>query len=324
MEPRVTKFANIPAIQNDGFVWIDLQKPRRDDFEIVANEFGLHELNIEDSLSKIQLPKIDRYQDHIFMILHFPTPEGERDIPHPSQLSFFAAPHYLVTVHQGELKPLSDLFQRCESDKPQRDELMGRSSGYLIHTIVDALIDDMLHLTRKIIDKLEGTEGLVFDERLSATKQIALIRREITSLRRVLLPMKRTLGDFISRDMQRVSEEDLTSYFGDVMDHLDKVIDIVDEAKETIEIYKDTDFKLSAEKSNKILAILTIVFTYTIPSTVLGSFFGLNIPIPGSLSDPWTFLGTYTTMVVVLIGSAIPAIFMHIYFRRRGWYEQSY
>ena len=324
MEPNLTKFENIPAIQNNGFVWIDLQKPGRNDFELVAKEFGFHELNIEDSLSKNQIPKIDRYQDHIFMILHFPTLEDDSDIPHRSQLSFFAGAHYLVTVHQGQLKPLEELFQICKTDKQQRNELMGKSSGFLIHTIVDKMVDDMLHLMRKIMGNLEGIEELVFDERTSTAKQISLVRREITSLRRVIMPMKRTLGDFISRDMHRFSEEDLTAYFGDAVDHLDKVIETMDEAKETVEIYKDTDFKFSLEKSNKILVILTIVFTYTIPATILGAFFGLNVKTPGTVSEPWTFLGTYTTLIVILIGSAIPAVLMHIYFRNHGWFERSY
>ena len=75
--------------------------------------------------------------------------------------------------------------------------------------------------------------------------------------------MKRTLLDFISRDMARLSEEDLNLYYADIKDHLEKVLESLNEAKETIEIYKDTDYIFSTEKSNKRLGILTIVFTYT-------------------------------------------------------------
>ena len=80
--------------------------------------------------------------------------------------------------------------------------------------------------------------------------------------------MKRIVLDF-SKDIQKFSEEDLTLYFDDVKDHIDKVIEVLEESKETIEIFKDTDFMLSTEKSNKILAVLTILFTLSIPATVV-------------------------------------------------------
>ena len=83
--------------------------------------------------------------------------------------------------------------------------------------------------------------------------------------------MKRTVLDF-SKDIQKFSEEDLTLYFDNVKDHVDKVIEVLDESKETIEIFKDTDFMLSTEKSNKILAVLTILFTLSIPVTVVASY----------------------------------------------------
>jgi magnesium transporter len=318
------KKEQLPAVHNDGFVWINLQKPTRSDLELIAKKFGFHELNIEDSLSKNQLPKIDRYPDHIFMVLHFPTLDEESDIPRPSQVAFFAGNRYLVTIHQGTLKPLDEMFELCKNDEFQRKRIMYESSGYLIHSIIDAMVDDLFHIMRKVIGNLDDIEDLVFGDRISAAKQISHVRREITSLRRVVLPMKRTLLDFISRDMQRLSEEDLRSYFEDMIDHLDKVIETLEGAKETIEIFKDTDYMLSTEKSNKILGILTIIFTLTIPASILGTFYGMNIRMPGTTSEPWTFLGTYTTLILVLLVSIIPAIAMHLYFRKQGWVGSSY
>jgi len=322
---------HMPAVLNNGFVWIDVRKPSRHDINEIAKEFHFHELNIEDSLSKNQLPKIDRYANYLFMVLHFPILQKEKeakiqesDIPRPSQLSFFAGNHYLVTVHQDELKPLTEMIELCKSDEKQRNEIMGKSSGYLIHSIIDALADDLLHTVRKVIGNLDDIEDLVFDEKISAAKQISLVRREITALRRVIMPMKRTLLEFISRDMARLSEEDLTLYFADVRERLDKVLESLDEAKETIEIYKDTDYMLSTEKSNKILGVLTIIFTLTIPATVLGTFYGMNVKMPGSISEPWTFLGSYTTIIVILLASLLSAIFMQLYFRKQGWIGHSY
>ena len=103
-------------------------------------------------------------------------------------------------------------------------------------------------------------------------------------------------------------------------DHIDKVIEALDESKESIEIFKDTDFMLSTEKSNKILAILTILFTLSIPATVIGAYYGMNINLPGGIeTGSATFLGEYTSFIIIVIVAVIPAVVMIYWFTREGW-----
>ena len=261
----------LESITNKSLTWVDIQKPTREKMSILEQLYPFHELNIEDCLSKIQIPKVDRYEDHIFVILHFPTIDKEKSIPRTTQLAIFAGFDYLVTVQQGELKPLTEMFQICKVNERQRDSFMGTSSGYLLHSIIDLLVDDLLHILMKLEGNLDDIEDVVFDEKVAVAKEISLLRREITTLRRVVVPLKRIILD-LSKDIQKFSEEDLTLYFDDVKDHIDKVIEVLEESKETIEIFKDTDFMLSTEKSNKILAVLTILFTLSIPATVVASY----------------------------------------------------
>src|SRR5919112_677097 len=231
-------------INNNGNLWIDIEKPTRKKIEILGQKFPFNELNLEDCLSKIQITKIDRYKDHIFIILH---------------------------------------------------------------------------LLMKVVGNLDDIEDAVFDDKVAVAKEISLLRREITTLRRVVIPLKRIVLE-MTKDIQKFSEEDLTLYFDDVKDHIDKVLEALEESKETIEIYKDTDFMLSTEKTNKILAVLTILFTLSIPSAVIGSFYGMNINLPGGLeTGAWNFFGIYTTLIVILIISTFSALLMIWYFRRLGW-----
>ena len=117
---------SMKSIQNNGFRWIDVSRPARDDMKELSLQFAFHELNLGDFLSKIQIPKIDRYESHLFIILHFPTMAAqELPIPRPSQLAVFMGSGYLVTVHQGDLKPVVDMFQLCTQDSKAREELMG-------------------------------------------------------------------------------------------------------------------------------------------------------------------------------------------------------
>jgi magnesium transporter len=198
---------------------------------------------------------------------------------------------------------------------------MGKSTGFLLHEIIDVLVDDLLHTLRKIVGNLDDIEDSVFDVKKSAAKKISLLRREVTTLQRIVNPLKRIVLE-TAENVKRISktEEDLTLYFDDVIDHVDKVIETLGESRETMEIYKDTDFMLSTEKSNKILAILTIVLTLAIPATIIGTFYGMNVYLPGGIeTGEAAGITDYTPFIVILIASGIPALIMFLYFKRLGW-----
>ena len=309
----------LESITNQNLLWINLEKPTREKLDIIAKKFPIHELNIEDCLSKNQLPKIDRYDDHIFVILQFPTTiHKERTSPSFSQLSLFIGKDYLISINQGNLKPLTDLFRLCKSaSEKNRHNLMGGSPGYLLHSILDALVDNLLHILMKIIGNLDDIEDEVFDDKVANAKEISILRREITTLRRIVLPLKRIMLEITSRDVKRFSSdmegEDLIDYFDDINDHISKVLEALDESKETIEIYKDTDNMLSSEKTNKILSFLTILFTLSIPITIAGTFYGMNIVIPGSVNFGNGFWD-YVPLVITVTLSAGTAGVMIYYF----------
>lgn len=313
----------LEEIHNDNLLWVNIEKPTREKMDAIAHGFALHELNIEDCLSKNQLPKIDRYDDHIFIILQFPTTQKEITSPRFSQLSLFVGKNFLISIHQGDLKPLVELFQSCKyKDHKIRENIMGNSTGYLLHSILDSLVDDLLHILMKIIGNIDDIEDAVFDDKVAVVKEITILRREITTLRRVMLPLKRIMLEITSRDVKKFSsdaeEDDLISYFDDVNDHISKVLEALEESKETIEIYKDTDFMLSTEKTNKILSFLTILFTLSIPVTVIGTFFGMNIPIPGTVNSAnQTF--AYIPMVEILLVSIVSIIVMVWLFKKLSW-----
>ncbi|MDH3736553.1 MAG: magnesium transporter CorA family protein [Nitrosopumilus sp.] len=311
------------TIQGGRFVWIDLQNPDRNDIEKLAEKYNFNALNIEDCMTKFELPKLDSYDDHFFVILHFPPLSQKVGISKNSQLSIFLGKDFLVTVHQGDLEPLVELVEICKtgSDQQRKNRLLEKSSGLLLHEIIDVLVDDLLHTSRKIIANLDEIEDRVFDETKPVARSIALLRREINRLRRIANPLKKFVLE-ITNNIKKFSEredEQLVLYFDDVIDHIDKVIETLEESRETMEIYKDTDYVLSTEKTNKVLAVLTIIFTLAIPSTVIGTFYGMNVNLPGGLEDNSMILGPFTTFIIVILASAIPAILMFVYFKKLGW-----
>ena len=312
----------IETIQGEKFVWIDLQNPDRNDVEKLAQKYNFNALNIEDCMTKFELPKLDSYDDHFFVILQFPPLAQKIGISKNSQLSIFVGKDFLVTVHQGDLNPLVELVDICKnnSDQVRKERLLGKSAGLLLHEILDVLVDDLLHTSRKIIANLDDLEDRVFDETKPVARSIALLRREINRLRRIANPLKKFVLE-IAKNVKRFSgsDDELTLFYDDVIDHIDKVIETLEESRETMEIYKDVDFVLSTEKTNKVLGVLTIIFTLAIPATVIGTFYGMNVDLPGGIGNDLMVLGPFTTFIIVIIASAIPAIMMFAYFKKLGW-----
>ncbi|MEK0327686.1 MAG: magnesium transporter CorA family protein [Nitrosopumilus sp.] len=311
------------TIKGDDYSWIDLVNPTRSDVEVLAKKYNFNALNIEDCLAKFELAKLDSYDDHVFIILHFPPLVSRRVILKVSQLAIFIGDDFLVTIHQGDLKPLVDMVNVCKEnlDVERKKRLMGKSTAYLLHEIIDVVVDDLLHTSRRIDGELVDIEDSVFDENKSAARKISLLRREIATLKRLVNPLKRIVLE-TAKSIQRFSKtaEELTLYFDDVIDHIDKVLETLEESREIMEIYKDTDFMLSSEKSNQILAILTIIFTLAIPATVVGTFYGMNINLPGGIeTGNLEIFGSYSTLIIIFLASTIPALVMLVYFRKLGW-----
>lgn len=312
----------IEEFQGAEFKWIDMQNPDRKDVEEIAKIYNFNNLNIEDCLTKFELPKFDSYDDHFFVILHFPPLASKKNIPKYSQLSIFMGKEFLVTIHQGDLKPITDIADHCKnsSEIEIKKRLLGRSAAFLLHEIIDKLVDDLLHTSRRIIANLDDLEEGVFDEEKSFAKSISLLRREINILRRIVNPLKKFVLE-IAKNVKRFNEseeEDLTLYFDDVIDHIDKVIETLEESRETIEIYKDTDFMLSTEKTNRVLALLTIIFTLAIPATVIGGIYGMNVNLPGGVNDG-DRIEDYSSFIILILGSLVPAGLMFGYFKKIGW-----
>ena len=160
----------------------------------------------------------------------------------------------------------------------------------------------------------------MFDDRVEVVKGISILRREITLLRRIIFPLKRIAYE-ITNDIQKFSEEDLTKYFNDVEDHINKALEVLESSKETIEIYKDTDFMLSSERTNRILAILTIWFTLSIPPVIIGYFLWDEYSICQAVlsRDLEHFSENTRHCDLVLIISALSVLIMYLYFLKVGW-----
>jgi magnesium transporter len=314
----------INRIEFGSFVWINIDSPSAAVLNDLAKLYPFHPLDMEDCLSKTQLPKIDEYSNYLFIILHFPRFKKDMKYSVPQQVSIFLGRDFLVTVHTGEIKPINRLFQSCAThgdDSNGRcvlNESLCSSPLLLLYRLVHACTENLMLMLGKVMFNIEQIEEKVFDEKMDAVREVAELRHDIANLRRIVFPLNRVVHE-LEKKVQGFTEKDITVYFSDLSDYIDKTWAILEECKETIEIYKDSDFIISSDRTNKILTLLTIMFTFSLPFTVMGTLYGMNVHLPGGLERPWTFLGTYTTFFIILTASSVPVILMYLLFKRLRW-----
>ena len=302
---------NLQSLTWGELTWINIERPTEKETEYLAQNYPFHPLDLDDCLSRIQRPKIDKYKGYLFLVFHFPVFHKEARVTRASQLSVFIGPNYLITLHKGELKPLVKLFKECEIDEESRQENFSEGSGYLLYRIIDRLVDYCIPISNKMLDNIEDVEDGVFsDTRRSQIKEISVLRRDIIAFRRIIWPMRAVIGS-LEPNVRRFTKMDLSVYFGDTVDHVDKIWDALDEYKELIEGLNDTHDSLMTNRTNTIIRLLTLISTILLPTTLVASIWGMNIGLPFQNSS-------YSFIYIGLIMAGIIGGMLY-FFRRKKW-----
>ncbi|MCL2149349.1 MAG: magnesium/cobalt transporter CorA [Dehalococcoidia bacterium] len=294
--------------------WINIQPPTEKVREYLADNYPFHPLDLDDVFSRIQRPKMDEYKDYLFFVFNFPRYNKKEQILSQSQVSVFIGDGYLITLHRGELKPLHGLFDACQNNDELRQDVMGNGTGYLLYRILDRLIDYCLPILNKTGSGIEEIEDHIFSPRTRNTvREISRLRRDVISFRRTIWPMRTLLGGLEAK-LRRFSKKDLSVYFGDMVDHLEKIWDGLNEYKEIIEGLHATHDSLASARINDVLRVLTILATIGTTLSVVGTFYGMNVALPGDVDtgNPFSWIIIMTFML--LITGA-----MLYYFYRKDW-----
>lgn len=303
---------HVEELQWKGITWVNIEAPTERDTEYLAERYSFHPLDLDDTLSRIQRSKIDEYPEYLFLVLNFPAYNKQLRVTRASQVSVFIGEDYVVTVHKGDLKPLVKFFRECQLGEDFREEAFSHGTGYIVYRIIDRLVDYCLPILNKIADNIEDAEDELFARRTSfkAIEDISMLRRDLITFRRIIWPLRAVLGSVESR-IRRFSDADLSVYFGDTVDHIDKIWDGLDEYKEVIEGINDTFDSMASNRINEVLRVLTILATIGAIMTVVASFYGMNIILPG-MNNPLSW-------VILLVGMLLLGGFMLFYFRRKNW-----
>jgi magnesium transporter len=298
-------------IAHGGVRWLNLERPREADREWLEREFGFHPLAIEDIASRNQRPKLDAYDDYLFIVLHFPVFDKSQDRLLTAELDLFVGPDYLITLPDQNLPPLAAMFERYRQREQVREEVFSKGTGYLLYKIVDTCVDASFPMLRRMGDKLDRLEDDIFEGRSAEiVRDLSNAKQEIINFRRVMRPMRAVLRD-LERTKQRYIADDMDIYFDDITDAAERIWDVLENYKEVAEALEDSNESVLSHRLNEVLRVLTAFSAAVLPLTFIASIFGMNVLFPGEGTAEMFWV------IVAIMALTFGAVFG--LFRRRGY-----
>jgi magnesium transporter len=301
-----------------GFVWVGLHEPTAEEFDLVTQEFALHPLAVEDALKAHQRPKLEVYEDSLFMVVKPVVYEAASDVVSSGEVMIFLGDAFVVTVRHGEGAPLTAVRHRLE----QEPELLGKGPTAVLYAIADAAVDHYLDVATELQTDLEGLETEVFSPDDGGSRHTASriynFKRQVLEFRRAVgplaPPLSRLAGTGPFGGSVRVPFVDDTArpFFRDVHDHLTRVNESVEGLDRLVsDILSAHLAQMSVRQNDDMRKISAWAAMAAIP-TMMAGIYGMNFEHMPELRWVWSYPALIALMAVL-------EVLVYRLFKRRGW-----
>jgi magnesium transporter len=291
-------------------VWLDIDQPKEADFALIAEEFQLNPLAVEDALGERQRPKLDHYDDHLFIALYDSVLDAGSGELTTRELSLFVGPRYLITVHKDAGYSMDDVVQRWNDNT----NLCHHGVGFLLWGVLDVVIDGYFDSVQSLDDEIEGLEDLLFSNQKRSTevqRRTYELRKSLVRIRRYVVPTREILNTLMRRE-GNVVDNDLMPYYQDVYDHVLRAADSIDSLRDLVSTVLETHLTIQGNQMNQVMKQVTSWAAIAAVPTIITGYYGMNVRIfPGAN----TLAGGISAIVLSLGLVAL----LYSAFRRRDW-----
>jgi len=300
----------LPFKTSDSVTWINVTGIH--DLRIIedlGSQLNLHPLLLEDVANTEQRPKMDDYEDYLFIVLKMLyTEKNSRRIQH-EQLSLILMPGVVLSLQEFEEDVFDPVRERIRKGK---GHIRTKGADYLMYALIDTIVDHYFHLFEEIGEQVEILqEEVITDPQPKTLHQIQNLKREMIFLRKSVWPLREIISALVRGDYSLI-HEDVILYLRDVYDHTIQVIDTVETYRDMLSGMLDIYLSSVSNKMNEVMKVLTIIATIFIPLTFLAGIYGMNFKYMPELELKWAYPILWIIMISVFG-------FMLIYFKRKKW-----
>ena len=310
---RLDRPKSVPGVRADaadagGFAWVGLVEPTVQEFDAVRREFDLHELAVEDAVSAHQRPKLEIYDDTLFLVIKTVRYLGPEELVDIGEVMVFVGPDFLITVRHGEAGGLGDVREHVE----RQPELLAFGPGAALHAIVDRIVDAYEPVVDGVFEDIEEVEAEVFSPGgANPVERIYRLRREVLEFARAAMPLRPALRELTAPGVRNIDPH-LTPYFRDVADHATRVGEQIEAFGALLAgVLQANLTQVTVRQNEDMRKISAWVAIIAVPTAVAG-IYGMNFEHMPELE--WH----YGYPAVLLL---IPTVCLILYakFRRSGW-----
>ena len=310
----LTKVREIEQLGHDAFVWVGLREPDQEQMQDVADVFGLHPLAVEDAVCAHQRPKVERYDDTLFLVLktvNYVPHESvvlAREIVETGEIMIFVGKNFVVTVRHGEHGALSDVRKRMDANPEQ----MRLGPFAVMHAIADHVVDHYLEVSGLLLVDIDSIEGLAFAPgRKLDVEPIYLLKREVVELRRCVNPLS---GAFhrIQMDNKDVISKEVRRYLRDVADHHSEAADQIASYDDMLNsLVQAALARVGMQQNNDMRKMAAWAGILAVP-TMIAAIYGMNFHFMPELNWTWGYPG-------IMALTTLSCLILYFQFRRNNW-----
>ncbi|MFE1445794.1 magnesium transporter CorA family protein [Streptomyces olivaceoviridis] len=291
-------------------LWLDLHRPGAAELTMLGREFGIHELALEDAAHHGQRPKLDRYRTREFLSAYAVTVSPDGAQLAYSEIAVFLTSQAMITVRKDDGLDIEDVVARWD----EGPDLAGHGVGFLLHGLLDHLVDGHFAAVQQLDDSAEELEGLLFAagrrEIEAVQRRVFALRKSLVQLRRVVLPMREVVNTLMRPGLHLINDP-LAPYYQDVYDHVLRATEWTESLRDLVASVMETNLSVQANRMNLIMKKVTSWAAIIAVPTAITGYYGQNLPYPGFGRES----GFVTSAAVIVLLSAL----LYLTFKRKDW-----
>jgi magnesium transporter len=296
------------ATEDGDFVWVGLYKPSEGELDDVAKSFGLHPLAVEDALKAHQRPKLERYDDNLFLTLKTLWYVDAEDAVETGEINLFAGADFVVTVRHGRGSELHSARSRLEA----QESVLTHGPSAVIYAVCDTVVDGYTDVVAELEVDVDEIETSVFSPaRTNDSNRIYVLKREIAEVRRAVMPLREPMRKFADGLVHGV-ERDAGPFFRDVLDHLNLAAEVVDSLDSLLSTAFDAHLARITVQQNDDMRKISAGAALVVVPTLIAGIYGMNFKHMPELS--WTFGYPLALLLMVAVSAGLWMLF-----KRSGW-----
>jgi magnesium transporter len=293
-----------------GVTWINLDGVH--DIELLrklGDAYSLHSLTVEDILNTDHHPKLEEFDDYLFVVVKMAWPGEGALLFQAEQLSLVIGRAFILTFREREVGIFDPIRERIRTGKGR---VRSQGPDYLAYALVDVVVDHYFLLLEGLEERIEKLESTLFVESdTDVLNSIQLLKRELLYLRRSVWPLREVIGG-LQRDQSSLVSDSTRIYLRDVYDHTIQVMETIESFRDLINGLLELHLATISNRMNTIMKVLTIIATIFIPLTFIAGIYGMNFEHMPELKSRWGY-------PAALVGMALVSALMLLFFRKKKW-----